>query len=124
MEGLKTVLQFLMQLGLSPSYKGQRYLVCAISIVIYNRTYLTNITKNLYDPIAEFFHVRPASVEHCIRTAITVCWEEGNRELLSKIFGSYQNSCPSNSKFIAMIAEYIYLNFSEEELNEKVPMEK
>lgn len=67
--------------------------------------------------------VSPASVEHCIRTAITVCWEEGNRELLSRIFGSYQSTCPSNAKFIAMIAEYIFLNSTETDLSEKIPMQ-
>ena len=52
-------------------------------------------------------------VERAIRHAIEVAWDRGNVEVLEQYFGYTINSSrgkPTNSEFIAMIADKINMN--------------
>ena len=71
---------------------------------------LGSITKVLYPEIAKKFQTTPSRVERAIRHAIEVAWNRGNYETISKLFGytvHHLKSKPTNSEFIAMIADKI-----------------
>ena len=70
------------------------------------------ITKILYPEIAQKYCTTPSRVERAIRHAIEVAWIRGNVEAISEIFSytiSYNKSKPTNSEFIAMIADKLRL---------------
>ena len=70
------------------------------------------ITKFLYPTIAKKYHTSSSSVERTIRHAIEVAWRRGNMETLEHVFGntiSANRGKPTNSEFIAMIADNLKL---------------
>lgn len=75
-------------------------------------TVLSSITKVLYPGIAKQFHTTPSRVERAIRHAIEVAWSRGKMETLDGLFGYTINNGkgkPTNSEFIALIADKIRL---------------
>lgn len=71
---------------------------------------LGSVTKILYPEIAEKFSTTPSRVERAIRHAIEVAWNRGSYESISEMFGytvHHLKSKPTNSEFIAMIADKI-----------------
>ena len=73
---------------------------------------LGSITKVLYPEIGTKFNTTASRVERAIRHAIEVAWNRGNYESISKTFGytvHHLKSKPTNSEFIAMIADKIRL---------------
>ena len=70
------------------------------------------VTKVLYPEVARKFNTTPSRVERAIRHAIEVAWERGDIETLQKFFGytvSNIKGKPTNSEFIAMIADCLSL---------------
>ena len=58
------------------------------------------------------FNTTPSRVERAIRHAIEVAWDRGDIEVLQKFFGytvSNIKGKPTNSEFIAMIADCLSL---------------
>lgn len=73
---------------------------------------LGSITKVLYPDVAKKYKTTASRVERAIRHAIEVAWNRGNIEAISNIFGytvSVSKSKPTNSEFIAMIADKLRL---------------
>ena len=71
------------------------------------------ITTRLYPKLAERFHSTPSRVERAMRHAIEVAWTRGDSRLMEQIFGrtiSDSRGRPTNSEFIAMLADYIRIN--------------
>ena len=70
------------------------------------------VTKVLYPEVAKKFDTTPSRVERAIRHAIEVAWDRGDIEVLQKYFGytvSNIKGKPTNSEFIAMIADNLTL---------------
>ena len=70
------------------------------------------VTKVLYPEVAKKFNTTPSRVERAIRHAIEVAWDRGDIEVLQKFFGytvSNIKGKPTNSEFIAMIADCLSL---------------
>ena len=70
------------------------------------------VTKVLYPEVAKRFATTPSRVERAIRHAIEVAWDRGDLETLQKYFGytvSNAKGKPTNSEFIAMIADRLVL---------------
>ena len=66
------------------------------------------IVQTLYPAIAEKFKTTPSRVERAIRHAIEVAWTRGNIDSISHLFGytiNISKSKPTNSEFIAMVAD-------------------
>ena len=66
----------------------------------------------LYPAVARKFSTTPSRVERAIRHAIEVAWDRGDIETLQKFFGytvSNIKGKPTNSEFIAMIADCLSL---------------
>ena len=88
------------------------YLREAIAMVYNNVEILGSITKVLYPEIATTFGTTSSRVERAIRHAIEIAWVRGNVDAISDIFSytiSYNKSKPTNSEFIAMIADRLRL---------------
>ena len=74
------------------------------------------ITERLYPSIAEKYHTSPSRVERAIRHAIEVAWDRGDLDVLNSYFGytvNNQRGKPTNSEFIAMIADRLRLQLRE-----------
>ena len=79
-------------------------------------TMISSITKILYPSIAKRFQTTPSRVERAIRHAIEVAWSRGRMETLDTLFGYTINTGkgkPTNSEFIALIADKIRLKYRE-----------
>ena len=100
------------EVGVPAHIKGYQYLREAIIMVVNDIDVINQITKSLYPKIAEKFTTTPSRVERAIRHAIEVAWGRGQQEAVESIFGytiSASKGKPTNSEFIAMIADKLRL---------------
>ena len=100
------------EVGVPAHIKGYQYLREAIMMVVNNIDIINQITKQLYPDIANKYHTTPSRVERAIRHAIEVAWGRGQTEVVENIFGytiSAAKGKPTNSEFIAMIADKLRL---------------
>jgi two-component system response regulator (stage 0 sporulation protein A) len=100
------------EIGIPAHIKGYVYLRDAIMMVIDNMDLLGAVTKELYPAIAKKYGTTSSRVERAIRHAIEVAWGRGKVETIDSIFGyTIQNDKgkPTNSEFIAMIADKLRL---------------
>lgn len=100
------------EIGVPAHIKGYMYLREAISMVYNDIELLGSITKVLYPEIASHFNTTASRVERAIRHAIEVAWSRGNIEAISSLFGytvSVTKAKPTNSEFIAMVADRLRL---------------
>ena len=70
------------------------------------------VTKIIYPTVAKQYKTSPSRVERAIRHAIEVAWDRGDVDVLNSIFGysiSSSRGKPTNSEFIAMIADRLRL---------------
>lgn len=106
------------EIGVPAHIKGYMYLREAISMVYHDIELLGSITKVLYPDIAKKYKTTPSRVERAIRHAIEVAWSRGNVESISKLFGytvSMSKAKPTNSEFIAMVADKLRIENRAEE---------
>jgi len=76
------------------------------------------ITKVLYPQVAKTFQTTPSRVERAIRHAIEVAWDRGDLDTLQRFFGytvSNTKGKPTNSEFIALIADKLQLQLKSAE---------
>lgn len=107
-----TITAVIKEIGVPAHIKGYAYLREAIHMVYDDIELLGSITKVLYPEIGVKFNTTSSRVERAIRHAIEVAWNRGNYESISKTFGytvHHLKSKPTNSEFIAMIADKIRL---------------
>ena len=100
------------EIGVPAHIKGYQYLREAIMMVVEDIDVINQITKCLYPQIAQKFKTTPSRVERAIRHAIEVAWGRGQQEAVENIFGytvSASKGKPTNSEFIAMIADKLRL---------------
>ena len=100
------------EIGVPAHIKGYQYLREAIIMSVRDTSVLSSITKILYPGIAKQFGTTPSRVERAIRHAIEVAWSRGKMETLDGLFGYTINTGkgkPTNSEFIALIADKIRL---------------
>ena len=100
------------EIGVPAHIKGYQYLREAIIIAVNDLEVINAVTKVLYPAVAKRFATTPSRVERAIRHAIEVAWDRGDLETLQKYFGytvSNAKGKPTNSEFIAMIADRLLL---------------
>ncbi|MDO4815919.1 MAG: sporulation transcription factor Spo0A [Bacillota bacterium] len=100
------------EIGVPAHIKGYQYLREAIILTINDMDIINAVTKVLYPTVAKKFNTTPSRVERAIRHAIEVAWDRGDIEVLQKFFGytvSNIKGKPTNSEFIAMIADCLSL---------------
>ncbi len=100
------------EIGVPAHIKGYQYVRYAIILAVQDMNVINSITKELYPMVAEQFGTTPSRVERAIRHAIEVAWDRGDLETLQKYFGytvSNTKGKPTNSEFIALIADKLQL---------------
>ena len=112
-DGLEAlVTNIIHEVGVPAHIKGYQYLREAIMMVVNDIDIINQITKQLYPDIAKKYHTTPSRVERAIRHAIEVAWGRGEPAVVENIFGytvSASKGKPTNSEFIAMIADKLRL---------------
>ena len=106
------VTNLIQEVGEPAHIKGYQYLREAIMMVINDVEIINQITKQLYPEIAHKYATTPSRVERAIRHAIEVAWGRGQQDAVESIFGytvSAAKGKPTNSEFIAMIADKLRL---------------
>lgn len=107
-----SITKVIQEIGVPAHIKGYLYLREAITMVINDIDYLGAVTKELYPSVAEKYNTTSSRVERAIRHAIEVAWNRGKIDTIDKIFGYTVNNNkgkPTNSEFIALIADKIRL---------------
>ena len=100
------------EVGVPAHIKGYQYLREAIIIAVNDMDVINAVTKVLYPEVAKRFGTTASRVERAIRHAIEVAWDRGDLETLQKYFGYTDSNAkgkPTNSEFIAMIADRLQL---------------
>ncbi|MDR0446940.1 MAG: sporulation transcription factor Spo0A [Oscillospiraceae bacterium] len=111
-----TVTEVIHEIGVPAHIKGYQYVREAIILAIEDMEIINSVTKILYPTVARKFHTTPSRVERAIRHAIEVAWDRGDIETLQKFFGytvSNIKGKPTNSEFIAMIADRLKLRMKQ-----------
>lgn len=116
-EHLETdITKMLHELGIPAHIKGYQYFRDAISMVVRDREMMEAVTKILYPEIAKKNYTSSSRVERAIRHAIEVAWGRGSLEVIDELFGytiSTGKGKPTNSEFIALIADKICLDYKK-----------
>ncbi len=108
------VTKIIHQIGVPAHIKGYQYLRTAILMTISDNEIINSVTKILYPSVAKKYSTTTSRVERAIRHAIEVAWDRGDVDVLNSYFGyTIHNSRgkPTNSEFIAMIADNIRLHY-------------
>ena len=102
------------EIGIPAHIKGYQYIREAIMMTVNDMNLLNYITKLLYPTIAKKYKTTSSSVERAIRHAIEVAWNRGKIDVLEEMFGytiSAGKGKPTNSEFIAIIADKLRLEY-------------
>jgi len=114
----RTVTEIIHEIGVPAHIKGYQYLREAIIMTINDMDVINAVTKVLYPAVAKKYNTTPSRVERAIRHAIEVAWDRGDLETIQKFFGytvSNIKGKPTNSEFIAMIADRLSLQRKDAE---------
>lgn len=110
-----SISRLLHSLGIPSHIKGYQYIRESISLIYHHPELLGGITKEVYPEIASRFETTSSRVERAIRHAIEVSWARGDYDLMEEIFGhsvDYDRAKPTNSEFIATIADKLRIDSS------------
>jgi len=108
------VTKIIHQIGVPAHIKGYQYLRTAILMTVSDSDIINSVTKVLYPSVAKKYSTTTSRVERAIRHAIEVAWDRGDIDTLNSYFGyTVQNNRgkPTNSEFIAMIADNLRLKY-------------
>ncbi len=111
------VTEIIHEIGIPAHIKGYQYIREAIIEVVGDMDLINAVTKALYPQVAKKYGTTPSRVERAIRHAIEVAWDRGDIEVLQKYFGytvSGVKGKPTNSEFIALIADKLQLRLREQ----------
>ena len=113
-ELVNRVTNMLHEIGIPAHIKGYHYLRDAIMMSVEDMDVLNAITKILYPTVAKKYQTTSSRVERAIRHAIEVAWSRGKLDTLDELFVytvSNGKGKPTNSEFIALIADTIQLEY-------------
>ena len=107
------ITKLLHSLGIPSHIKGYQYIRDGIYMMYKKPSLIGGITKELYPEIAHHYSTTSSRVERAIRHAIEVSWNRGDYDLMEEIFGhsvDYDRAKPTNSEFIATVADKLRLD--------------
>ncbi len=108
------VTKIIHQIGVPAHIKGYQYLRTAILMTVRDSEVINSVTKVLYPSVAKKYQTTTSRVERAIRHAIEVAWDRGDIDTLNSYFGytiQVDRGKPTNSEFIAMIADNLRLKY-------------
>lgn len=111
------VTEVMLEMGVPAHLKGYHYLRSSIVMAEEDMEVVGSVTKLLYPEIAKKFKTTEQKVERAIRNAIEVSWLRGNAETFEELFGYSVltgKGRPTNSEYIAQIADKISLDMRSE----------
>ncbi len=106
------VTDIILEIGVPAHIKGYQYVRDSIILAVKQPDVINGITKILYPAVAKQNGTTSSRVERAIRHAIEVAWDRGDVDVLNSYFGYTIHNLrgkPTNSEFIAMIADKIRL---------------
>lgn len=106
------VTEIILTLGVPAHVKGYHYIRQSIMLCTGDSAMINSVTKLLYPTVAKIYQTTASRVERAIRHAIEIAWDRGDVDILNAYFGYTINvgrGKPTNSEFIAMIADKIRL---------------
>ena len=104
---LEEIAKLLRSIGASGRLVGFNYVVYIVYNILQKPDEHYWITKCAYPDTAKYFQVRPASVEHAIRTVIASCWDRYDHSDLNRVAGIELENMPTNSEFIDILVAYL-----------------
>lgn len=107
----------LIAFGVMPHLQGFRYLREAICRNLNEGNATKGITKILYPDLGKAFHTTKKCVERGMRNALDTAWTNVDAQTRDAYFGELTarlTKRPSNSRFIALVTEYIRMKEQEE----------
>ena len=107
-----SITEIIHEVGVPAHIKGYQYIREAIILAVNDMEVINSVTKQLYPTLAKKFKTTPSRVERAIRHAIEVAWSRGEINVNNEMFGntiSATKGKPTNSEFIAMIADKLRL---------------
>ena len=107
------VTDIMLEMGVPAHLKGYHYLREAIMMSGKDMETVSSVTKLLYPEVAKKYHTTDQKVERAIRNAIEISWNRGNRSTFEMLFGysaAFGRTRPTNSEYIARIADKIRLD--------------
>ncbi len=111
-ETTQMISDFMLELGIPAHLRGYQFLRSALEMCVEDMELVGSVTKLLYPDLAKHYQTTDTKIERAIRNAIEVSWDRGNSDLFEELFG-YSNSPeynrPTNSEYIAVVADYIRL---------------
>ena len=110
------ITNLLHEMGVPAHIKGYNYTRRAIELAMQKQTVVHYMTSELYSQLAKEFGTTPSRVERAIRHAIEIAWSRGNLQVIQEWFGftvSADKAKPTNSEFIALIADRLRLEIME-----------
>lgn len=113
------VTEIILQIGVPAHIKGYHYLRQSIILAVKEPEIINSITKQLYPTVAKNNGTTSSRVERAIRHAIEVAWDRGDVDVLNSYFGYTIHNLrgkPTNSEFIAMIADKLRLKLKASSL--------
>lgn len=115
-EAERYITKLMLELGVPAHLRGYHYLREAVCLSVEDMELVGSVTKLLYPEIAKTFHTSVQKVERAIRNAIEVSWERGNAQAFEDLFGYSRESGqgrPTNSEYIARVADKVRLDFMD-----------
>lgn len=100
--------KILLECGIAAHLMGFSYLGEAVEMTVADKQALKHNTIKLYSTIAKKFGVRWQSVERSIRKAVESSFDLLTPDQIYAVYGNsidYRRGKPSNSQFIATVAE-------------------
>lgn len=107
------ITKMLHALGIPSHIKGYQYIRESIMLIYKNPYIIGGITKELYPEVAQKYRTTSSRVERAIRHAIEVSWNRGDYDYMEELFGhsvDYDRAKPTNSEFIATVADKLRLD--------------
>lgn len=108
----KTISDLMLELGIPAHLRGYQFLRSAVGMCVEDMELVGSVTKLLYPDLAKMYQTTDTKIERAIRNAIEVSWDRGHSDLFEELFG-YTNTLeytrPTNSEYIAVVADYIRL---------------
>ena len=122
LETEREISAFMLELGIPAHLRGYYYLREAVLLAVSDMELVGSVTKLLYPVIARRYKTTLQRVERAIRNAVEVSWERGNPEVFEDLFVFSRETGaprPTNSEYIARIADKIRMDATTGEKIEK-----
>ena len=103
----KEIEKLLYKAGVLRSYVGFNYFTRAVMLVYEDPDRLLNISKNIYVPIANEYHVNFNSVETSLRTIRDVFMRNNGQAILKDMGFEIWHKRPYSRELIEMFASYL-----------------